>query len=280
MTRDARRRGGFTLIEMLVVMAIIMILASLILPALRQAKARSRIAKCQNNLRQRGLALEMYLSDNGQRFPARAARNRSAPGGYLSWEQALEPYASRWTDPSYHCPYYRGLIGYTNWITDTGSSLQRGHAWPGSYAYNGSGTERTMVERAAASILGAVPTLGLDARSAGGEGSSDADRVSLGDIKQPSRMLAIGEARLQQAHRRSRAPRFLVGSGFDLLFPGAMDDYYAYPLRHGPLYNVLFCDGHLEGMEPKKLFEPAISARLWNRDGLPHEETWLVVSHR
>src|SRR5437016_2967671 len=56
-------KSGFTLIELLVVLGVIAVLASLLMPALSQAKARAYSVKCRSNLRQLGLQLAMYVHD-------------------------------------------------------------------------------------------------------------------------------------------------------------------------------------------------------------------------
>jgi len=63
-------RKGFTLIELLVVMVIIALLVGLLLPALGRAKEEARKTQCRSNLRQIGLAYQMYATDNNNYTPA------------------------------------------------------------------------------------------------------------------------------------------------------------------------------------------------------------------
>lgn len=63
-------KNGFTLMELLVVIAIIAILAAILLPALSAARERARRTTCISNLKQFSLAYEMYAEDWYENFPA------------------------------------------------------------------------------------------------------------------------------------------------------------------------------------------------------------------
>jgi len=60
---------AFTLVEVLVVAALVAILAALFVPALDNTPARAPITECMNNLKQVGLALQMFADDNTNQFP-------------------------------------------------------------------------------------------------------------------------------------------------------------------------------------------------------------------
>lgn len=87
------RRRAFTLIELLIVVAIIGLLAGLLLPALGRARERGRRAVCRSNLRQVAIAAHCYVDDNNGRFPTFSAANYANDiwrwAGNLTWATAV-----------------------------------------------------------------------------------------------------------------------------------------------------------------------------------------------
>ena len=64
-----RSRNSFTLIELLVCIAIIGVLAAMLVPILSHAREKSRRINCASNLRQLGIALQLYAEDHDGSFP-------------------------------------------------------------------------------------------------------------------------------------------------------------------------------------------------------------------
>lgn len=94
---NGRRRGGFTLMELLVSLSIIAVLASLTYPAVIQGSKQFQLIRCMGQMRKVGRATAQYLTES--------AGNSAATQPVSAWMNALEPYGTR--DDYWICPARR-----------------------------------------------------------------------------------------------------------------------------------------------------------------------------
>lgn len=83
--RQAGHRAGFTLTELLAVIAIIGVIAAILIPLAGSARSRAKSAVCTGNLRQCGLVLRQYAQENKQIIPTRWSQS----GKWYGWNASL-----------------------------------------------------------------------------------------------------------------------------------------------------------------------------------------------
>jgi prepilin-type processing-associated H-X9-DG protein len=277
----------------LVVIAIIAVLAALLIPALSRAKEAGRTTVCKNNLRQWGMGMRMYL-DDFQVYPPYSMNDFEGTTSQRSWHDRLERYTggTLWSDdprayPPYQprkvgvelCPSYAYLGGY-------GPDFEH----IGSYGYNSSGFWREETQS-----LGLGGDLIRHPPHPEDRWPSKFRLVQESDVLCPSDMIAIGDSMIWAVTSEPGAIRMFRPMGIDILsgpdygvlyvlglvtdFPGG-DAHKTLitrwtEARHNGRFNILFCDGHVEKLTVKQLFDPRDNnvVKRWNRDNQPHRNT-------
>jgi len=158
---------AFTLLELLVVIGIIAILASLLLPALGRAKATATSASCLNNLKQLQVSWQMYVDDHGDFVPPNRSENtngawRSTPDSWIGGSSAIYDTDTKAIEGGllfkyhynasvliYRCPGDKSKMGALNGKKGTGQLRTR------SFSMSGCLGGRTNGERGGERGLGA-----------------------------------------------------------------------------------------------------------------------------
>lgn len=252
----AQNRGGFSLIELMVVIAIIAILTALLLPALSKAMGRARLTQCANNVRQLGIGLQQFVSEHNH-YPLSVDAEFDTSGhatNFNTWSEAVEQQLASSRFFADHgvwlCPGVRskGILG-------------QGYM---SYGYNAYGIG------VSTNSLGLGGHYGFTHVLRPGQFPVVKPPVRASEVITPSEMMAIGDG----FHGIGTE----LFSGQDLFwrhnaYTGFRDGTPA-KARHLAMANVEFCDGHVESIALKSLFEDARDNALmrWNRDHQPHRE--------
>ncbi|MBC8134791.1 MAG: DUF1559 domain-containing protein [Fibrella sp.] len=171
----SRHRSAFTLIELLVVIAIIAILAAILFPVFAQARDKARQASCLSNIKQLGLAVNMYTQDYDEMFPVHAyweGNWDTAAGKAEYWQGRVLPYIK--SLDVFRCPSDADVSKGTVDGSDAGARV--------SYAFNSVvGTDQVQGEMRG--IIMAVPAWAL----------SSVPGQTVSAVRRPAESIMLGE---------------------------------------------------------------------------------------
>lgn len=251
MSNNREAPVAFSLIELLVTIAVIAIITSLLMAGVGRARASAQRTQCASNLRQLAVALQSYVNDSKDypwfySYPWR-------DGGKM-WYDRLQPYTTQtWTNALYLCPSYAGPL------TRPGNISNGLFKEPtGSYGYNIGGIGGQWSEQ----------ILGLS-------GGVSKDRSGMIEVREPfvrvpSDMIAFGDGYVE-SEGKIYGDHSVIGINFHGSFPPLSGQAEK---RHRGKLLMVFCDGHVTPFKVQTLlFEHSDEAlRRWNNDHEPHRE--------
>lgn len=247
--RAIRAGAAFTLVELLVVIGCIALLASLLLPSLQAAQSKARRIHCAANLRQLGVALKLYVDENGF-YPLAMSTNSLG-----AWQHALWPSAA---DQVLYCPQ---LIPASPQFLEYFPTNQT--IFP-HYGYNASGAVEINPPPQNPGLGGSFVWTG--------PGMGNYAPASENWVRVPSNMIAIGDGMtflpppLLAATLSPTDPLYNI-------FPIIMEPQ-GYPganKNHANGANMIFCDAHVEYAKQSAWLDPGDeNQRRWNADNQSH----------
>lgn len=226
------RKSGFTLIELMVVIGIIIILVALVLPAVYSMRAEGARVFCANNLRRLYQANIMYADDHGGFVPAADditgsnlkrwhGTRKTTNDSFDNTKSPLYPYLDK-TAGLLHCPSFH-VVPHTDGVKQFEASC-------GGYGYNSVGVGSHLY----------FP----------GWPNPDREGMDPGDLNQPARTIMFADCALTMPY--GSKPKYLIEYSFvepyNTVVNGEERSSHPYPsihFRHRGKANVVWCDGHV-----------------------------------
>lgn len=236
-----RHTNAFTLIELLIVIAIIAILAAILFPVFARARENARRASCQSNLRQIGLGILQYVQDYDEVLPSAAYGNSdNNVGSYYRWQDAIYSYVK--SQQIFNCPSHAaGSFGYKPYKYQSGfTSTDMNTNNNGSYAINSLYYN---------SQAGPVSYLDVDQLPAALQTSLAPKKLTAIGI--PAETVWCFDAHgnvffLPGVNTSADSPIVRTTSGYPYLSRNGSDGVV---FRHLETTNVLWCDGHVKAVK-------------------------------
>ena len=265
-------KRAFTLVELLVVIAIIAILAAMLLPALAKAKEKADRTACLSNLRQWGLALNLYVDDNSQLLPDFSIAN-ATPGARSGYDQDN----LLWTDLA---GFAAAGFGNSAWFNALPAYVAQNPLW--QYAANPTNfvNQRNVFNCPGARFLpGEVDPLNRVAFSYGinFKGTNGAVPASapfkVTTVAHPSAFVFFSDVRANSGETPFYGANPLNDLG------AARGSLNHLSSRHAAGANLTFLDGHaayykyayLAYSKGTKIGDPAVPDVNWSYDGTPSQ---------
>ena len=153
--RGSKTCGGFTLVELLVVLTIIAVLAAVLLAAISAVRERSDATQCVANLRQLAIANVTYTADNGGRYVQAQERTNT-----IRWHGARGSVKSKFDPRKGPLAPYLGKDGRVKLCPSLRTVLREGESFEdgtGGYGYNAIYIGGTPADRYSAELVSNVP---------------------------------------------------------------------------------------------------------------------------
>lgn len=222
-------RAAFTLIEMLVVIAVIALLSSLMMPLIGKSREKAMDMNCQSNIKQSLVALLGFAMDHESNVPLRYNPSTTSPGSWRSWSYVLkntgymQDYRSKQGEEierrAYSCPLSTGTEKQVNAGQDVVYGINM-------YCFTSKG-EKSSYKISQYNPLGLWKFSGANSRMT---------YLSLMLVEEPTSFILLGEA---------FSSFYLTRYGLELQDSVIGGDNSYMWLRHNGHANVGFADGHV-----------------------------------